>query len=106
MTKQDDEHFGNAIKYWVYDYVYVDDNVKVRGYCHITGKYRGSAHECCNINVKLKHKIPVLFHNLEDYDPHLIMQELGKFSFNINVIPSGLEKCMRFNINNKLVFIR
>ena len=30
---------------------------------------------------------------------------LGKFNFKINVIPNGLEKCMSFNISNKLMFI-
>ena len=30
---------------------------------------------------------------------------LGKFSFKINVIPNELEKCMSFNISNKLMFI-
>ena len=33
------------------------------------------------------------------------MQELGKFSLKINVIPYGLEKYMSFTINNKLSFI-
>ena len=33
------------------------------------------------------------------------MQELGKFSVKINVIPNGLEKYMNFSINNKLRFI-
>ena len=33
------------------------------------------------------------------------MQELGKFSFKINVIANGLEKDMSFNIYNKLNFI-
>ena len=33
------------------------------------------------------------------------MQELGKFSVKINVIPNGLEKYMNFSINNKLSFI-
>ena len=35
----------------------------------------------------------------------MIMQELGKFNFKINVIPNGLEKYMSFNVNNKLAFI-
>ena len=56
----------------------LDDDVKVRDHCHITGKYEGSAHRDCNINLKLNHKIPVVFHNLKNYDSHLIMQELGK----------------------------
>ena len=33
------------------------------------------------------------------------MQELGKSSLKINVIPHGLEKYMSFTINNKLSFI-
>ena len=33
------------------------------------------------------------------------MQELGKLNLKINVIPNELEKCMSFNINNKLSFI-
>ena len=46
--------------------------------------------------VKLNHKIPVEFHSLENYDSHLIMQELGKFNLKINVIPNVLEKHMSF----------
>ena len=71
----------------------------------ITGKHRGSAHRDCNINVKLNHKIPVVFHNLKNHDSHLIMQELGKFSFKTNVILNGLETYMSFSSNNKLSFI-
>ena len=33
------------------------------------------------------------------------MQELGKFNLKINITPSGLEKYMRFTVNNKLSFI-
>ena len=68
---------------------YIDNDVKVRDHCHITGKYRGSAHRNCNINLKLNHKIPVVFHNLKNYGSHLIMQELGKFNLKTNVIPNG-----------------
>ena len=105
MTKEDNEDFENSNKCWICDNTYVDCDVKVRYHCHITGKYRGSAHIDCNINVKLNHKIPVLFHNLKNYDSHLIMQELGKFNLKINVIHNGLEKYMSFSINNKLSFI-
>ena len=105
MTKEDNEDFENSTKCWICDNDYIDNDVKVRDHCHITGKYRGSAHRDCNINVKLNHKIPVVFHNLKNYDSHLIMQELGKFNLKINVIPNGLEKYMSFTINNKLSFI-
>ena len=90
---------------WIYYNDYVDNDVIVRDHCHITGKYRSSAHRDCNINLKLNHRIPVMFHNLENYDSHLIIQELGKFNLKINVIQNGLEKYMSFTTNNKLSFI-
>ena len=62
-------------------------------------------HRDCNSNVKLNHKTPVVFHNLNNYDSHLIMQQLGKFILKSNVIPNGLEKYMSFSNNNKLNFI-
>ena len=105
MTKEDTEGFDNSTKCWICDNDYFDGDVKVRDLCHITRKYRGSAHRDCNINAKLNHKIHVVFHNLKNYDSHLIMQELGKFNLKINVITNGLEKYMSFSINNKLSII-
>ena len=85
--------------------IYADNDVKVKDHCHITGKYRGSAHRDCNINLKLNHKIPAAFHNLKIYDSHIVIQELGKFSLKVIVIPNGLEKYMSFTINNNSSFI-
>ena len=82
----------------------VGDN-KVRNHCHATGKYRGSAHWSCNINLKLTKKVPIIFYNLKGYDSHLITQEIGKFDVKANVIPNGLEKYMAFTINKNLIFI-
>ena len=105
MNKEDSEDFKNSTKCWICDNDYVDNDVKVRDHCHITGKYRGSAHRDCNINLKLNHKIIVIFHNLKKSDSHFFIEELGKFNFKINVIPNGLEKYMSFTINSKLSFI-
>ena len=79
--------------------------VKVRDHCHITEKCWGSAYIDCSVEVKLNHKIPIVFHNLKNYDSHVFKQELGKFNFESNVIPNRLEKYMSFNINNKLIFV-
>ena len=65
----------------------------------------GSAHGDCNINLTLNHQITIVFHNLQNYDSHLIIQELGKINLKISVVPNGLEKYMSFTINNKLHFI-
>ena len=104
MTKKDNEHFENSIKCWICDNAYVDSDVKVRDHCHIIGKYRGPVRRDCNIKVKLNHKIHIVFHNLKNYGLHLIIQELGRFNFKINVIANGLENYMIFDINDKLVF--
>ena len=48
-----------------------------------TFKVRGSTHNDCNINVKVNHKILVVFYNLKNCVSHLIMQELGKFDLKI-----------------------
>ena len=56
----------------------------------------------CNINIKFNHKIFIVFHNLKNYDRHLIMQKLDEFDFKMNVIPNGLEKYITFDINNQL----
>ena len=105
MTKKDDGDSKNSTKCWICDNGYVDGDVKVKDHCHVTGKYRGSTHRDCNIKVKLIHKIPVVFHNLKNYNYRLVMQELGKFNFEINVITNRLEKYMSFVVNNKLAFI-
>ena len=76
-TKKDNEEFENSTKCWICNNDYIDGDFKVRDYCDITGKYRGSAHWDCNINVKWNHKISVVFHNLKSYYSRFIMQELG-----------------------------
>ena len=105
MAKRDNEDFKNSTKYWICNNDYIDTDVKVRDHYHVTGKYRGSAHRYCYINLKLNLKIPIVFQNLKNYDSHLIMQELGKFNLKISVIPNGLEKYLSFTLNNKLIFL-
>ena len=82
MTKKDNEDFENSAECWICDNEYIDDDVKVRDHCHITGKCRASAHRDCNI------KLMQLC--LKKYASHLIMQELGKFNLKINFIPNEL----------------
>ena len=96
ITKKGNEDFENFTKFWICGNIYVDDDVKVKDHCRMTGKYRGSAHINCNINVKLNHKISIVFHNQKNHDSHIIMQEPGKFNFKKIVILIGLEKYMSF----------
>ena len=71
MMKADNEFFKNSTKCCICDNTYVDGDVKVRDHFHITGKYRGLTHINCNINVKLNHKISVVFTTLKIMIPNL-----------------------------------
>ena len=74
-----------------------DPNKKpVRDHCHVTGKYRGSAHLICN--------------NLKGYDSHFLIQKIDELinegeAISIKVIPCNAEKYMAFYINKHLNFI-
>ena len=40
---------------------------KVRDHCHYTGKFRGAAHNICNLRYKRRKEIPVVFHNARSF---------------------------------------
>ncbi|CAG2215764.1 unnamed protein product [Mytilus edulis] len=72
---------------------------RVRDHCHVTGKFRGAAHNDCNINYKFTGRIPVVFHNLRGYDSHLIMQAIGKVEGKkLNCIANNMEKYISFSL--------
>ena len=122
MTKEDEEEFEKAKECHICDKKYTEKDIRVRDHCHITGKYRGSAHQDCNLKLRInpkERKIPVIFHNLRGYDSHFIMQEIGAIvkkhtyknkkgeeqQMNINAIPNNMEKYMAFMLGNHLTFI-
>ena len=119
MTPSDEADFFWSEQCHICGKAYDEDSVSVRDHCHMTGRYRGSAHQSCNLNFKVTKKIPVVFHNLRGYDGHLIMQQIGRFckerswvdekgkknEMNVNVIPNGMEKYMAFSMGQWLIFI-
>ena len=71
---------------------------KVRDHCHYTSKYRGPAHSFCSLRYRIPSYIPVVFHNLSDYDSHLFIRELGKSSDDIGVIVKNKEDYITFSV--------
>ena len=72
---------------------------KRRDHCHVTGSYRGASHNSCNLNFKVPSTIPIIFHNLKNYDAHHIMLEIGKFKeYDLSIIPTTLEKYISFKM--------
>ena len=75
----------------------------VRDHDHMTGKYRGAAHNECNFKLKMNSKtmpIPVIFHNLKGYDGHLLMQAMARVQGEIKCIATNTEKYMSFSLGN------
>ena len=122
MTEDDEQCFRTMDGCHICDEKYTDKDVHVRDHCHITGKFRGSAHQECNLILRIKSediKIPVIFHNLRGYDSHFIMQQIGEIAnkyaykdkkgkeqpLTINAIPNNMEKYMAFRLGNHLTFI-
>ena len=104
MSVEYERSFKSSKKCWICNKFFAAEDNKVRNHDRVTGKYRGSAHWSCNINVKLTKRVPIIIH-INGYDSHLIMQEIGKFDVKISVVPNELEKYVAFKINKNLVFI-
>ena len=72
---------------------------KVRDHCHYTGKYRGAAHNICNLRYQLPKDIPVVFHNGSTYDYHFIIKELVKeFKGSFECLGENTEKYITFSV--------
>ena len=52
-SAEEEEKFQLSNSCWICDKLSDVGDEKVRDHCHITGKYRGTAHWSCNINLKL-----------------------------------------------------
>ena len=75
---------------------------KVRDHCHFTGKYRGAAHNKCNLKCRKPKVLPVIFHNLQGYDAHLFIKQLAKLEGKLECIPSTEEKYISFSKHIKV----
>ena len=57
------------------------------------GKYRGAAHNICNLRYKVPKEIPVVLHNDSTYDYHFIIKE---FEGNFDCLGENTEKYITF----------
>ena len=106
MTIENEDDYQNSKDFWICNQKINKDKDKVRDHCHITGKYRGAAHSKCNLKLKIPKKLPIIFHNLEGYDGHIIFKELNNFdNIDIQVIPKSSEKYMSIIINRNIIFL-
>ena len=97
FTEEDRKHFNNASDCWICGKKLEND--RVRDHCHFTGRYRGPAHNKCNLKYRKPKNISVFFHNLSGYDSHLFIKKIGcsiNKNENIKCIPTNEEKYISF----------
>ena len=95
MSAKEQMLFNEAKTCHICSLEFKDD--KVRDHCHFTGKYRGAAHNKCNLKCRKPRVLPVIFHNLQGYDAHLFIKQLYRLKGDLECIPSTEEKYISFN---------
>ena len=85
--------------------VYLKENndVVVRDHCHWTGKFRGAAHQHCNIMYRKTYNIPCFFHNFTGYDSHHIFQNISSLEKAPTVVAKSLEKFISMEIEHRRI---
>ena len=95
ITDEEEEQFNKASNCWICG-KYLNISDRVRDHCHYTGRYRGAAHNKCNLDYRKQNNITVFFHNLAGYDSHLFVKKLGFTEGKIDCIPTNEEKYISF----------
>ena len=107
LTNEEEQQFQEATKCFYCERGFNLYNLegilepKVTDHCHLSGKYRGAAHNTCNLNAKLNKTIPVIFHNLSHYDGKFIVKGFSRVcNYKIEVIPKSYEEYISFTIRS------
>ena len=96
ITPEEQEQFNQATNCWICEkFLNIDD--RVRDHCHFTGRYRGAAHNRCNLKYSKPNNVSVFFHNLSGYDSHLFIKKLNNTMGNIDCIPNNEENYISFS---------
>ena len=94
------EQFNEETRCWICKGEFDDkdkNKKKVQDHCHFTGRYRGAAHNLCNLNYTKPIFTPVVFHNLSGYDSYLFIKNLGFSNGDIDCILNNEEKYISFS---------
>ena len=101
LTKEEEDNYNKENICYICKKDFNNDT-KVRDHCQFTGKYRGAAHNTCNLRYKIPKNIPVIFHNGSTYDYHFVIKELAReFEGNFECLAENTEKYITFSVSIK-----
>ena len=97
MSSEEKEQFEAPTTCWLCEEPFSQKIEEVEDHDHLTGKFRGAAHNKCNLNCKQKSSnfVPIVLQNFSGYDCHLIYEHLltqaNYLGLPIIIIPMSLE---------------
>ena len=112
LNNEEQERFDQAQSCPRCNETFSNENEKVKHHNHRTGKFIDALCNSCNLQIKDRVMIPVVFHNLKNYDAHHIFKSLnrrvtakydkkGRQSFeSVNIIALNLEKYVCFSFQD------
>ena len=99
MTKDEENSYNKDTICHICLKEFDNDKDKVGDYCYFTGRYRGAAHNDCNLRHKIPKNIPIIFHNGSMYDYHFLIKELAEeFNGNFECLGENMEKYITFSV--------
>ena len=107
LTKKEEKHHNKQKVSYICKKEFNTDNIdkkhhKVKDHCHYMGKYRGAAHNICNLKYRIPKEILIVFHNGSTCDYHFIIKELVKeFDGNFECLGEKTEKYITFSVTIK-----
>lgn len=102
LTEEEERSFNESVVCHICKKRFENDQsnmIRVRDHCHISGLYRGAAHQSCNLQYQFSRSVPIVMHNLSGYDSHLLIKKLGsskQIPGEIKIIPNNSERYISF----------
>ena len=106
MSAEDKRKHYSSTQCWICKCCYTKENKKVIHHNHDTGLYHSTICNNCNIQIKDKWDIPVMFHNL-NYDKNVFFKSLVHMRDkiqNVSILADNSQSYKAFSIN-KMKFI-
>ena len=101
LTDDEQARFDAGTTCYLCDGEIKPDEKKCKDHDHLTGAYGGLTHNRCNLQYRIKPKtvqIPCFFHNLKNYDAHLLIAAAKERHGRITCVPTTTEKYISFTI--------